>query len=425
MFEEVPSARILLRSIIKEGMKKLFGCILGHNPLLSMLEVLSVFKYNCSIIAFDKEFLIIEVEEGVSFMPDHLGGLVKIFEVKRQTKKEHLFTTMTQVVQEYCTECAISDKLVYTVSVYGAFKRYQKEALLHLKKTVKPFIQGKVRFINKSLEKNVAEPLLHSEHIYEKGVEVVVAMQHETYFVGVGMWAQDIDAYTFRDMKRPFRDSRNGMLPPKLAQTMLNLLSPEHRIVWDPFCGSGTVLMEGILQEKTMYGTDSNEVMVKHSFENTSWVAENFSIQSTWHVQVGDVKAMQTVPSVHGAPTALVTEGYLGKNYRGEYPTKDEVQKIQGEIMELWENFFHFLKYQKHITEIVAAFPIHILVNGVFLRCRDIGMIAEENGFSIDPLLGDLSVDRTLRASYTKEGTVLYVRGEQYVGRELIRFKRK
>jgi hypothetical protein len=34
---------------------------------------------------------------------------------------------------------------------------------------------------------------------------------------------QDIDAYAERDFERPMRDAFVGMLPPKLAQIMLNL----------------------------------------------------------------------------------------------------------------------------------------------------------------------------------------------------------
>lgn len=61
-------------------------------------------------------------------------------------------------------------------------------------------------------------------------------------------FVQDIESYTARDQARPMRDARVGMLPPKLAQIIINLALSNNDIteVLDPFCGTGVVLQEGI-----------------------------------------------------------------------------------------------------------------------------------------------------------------------------------
>jgi tRNA G10 N-methylase Trm11 len=55
---------------------------------------------------------------------------------------------------------------------------------------------------------------------------------------------QDIDAYTKRDTSKS-RDMVVGMMPPKLAQIMINLATEGRKeIIYDPFCGLGTILIE-------------------------------------------------------------------------------------------------------------------------------------------------------------------------------------
>lgn len=61
---------------------------------------------------------------------------------------------------------------------------------------------------------------------------------------------QDIDAYAERDLGKS-RDMVVGMLPPKLAQTMINLAIGSSLIddkihIYDPFCGLGTVPIESL-----------------------------------------------------------------------------------------------------------------------------------------------------------------------------------
>ncbi len=88
---------------------------------------------------------------------------------------------------------------------------------------------------------------------------------------------QDINAYAERDQKRPARDAKIGMLPPKLAQVLLNLASalPPHSRVLDPFCGTGVVLQEAILMNYRAYGTDLDPRMVDFSRRNLTWLLKN------------------------------------------------------------------------------------------------------------------------------------------------------
>lgn len=65
--------------------------------------------------------------------------------------------------------------------------------------------------------------------------------------IGQTVWVQDIDAYSQRDMGRE-RSMVVGMMPPKLAQMMINFATKGDKKlqIWDSFCGLGTTLIESI-----------------------------------------------------------------------------------------------------------------------------------------------------------------------------------
>lgn len=50
----------------------------------------------------------------------------------------------------------------------------------------------------------------------------MVIPAHEGYTIARTLWVQNIDEYTKRDMQRE-RSMTVGMMPPKLAQIMINL----------------------------------------------------------------------------------------------------------------------------------------------------------------------------------------------------------
>ncbi|MBR0061499.1 MAG: hypothetical protein IJP68_08465, partial [Selenomonadaceae bacterium] len=67
----------------------------------------------------------------------------------------------------------------------------------------------------------------------ERKVELIKVNDDWYKVIGV----QDIDAYAKRDQARPARDAKVGMLPPKLAQILINLCGPLEpgATILDPF----------------------------------------------------------------------------------------------------------------------------------------------------------------------------------------------
>jgi len=74
--------------------------------------------------------------------------------------------------------------------------------------------------------------------------------------------------------ERPF--FKPVSLDPRLARVALNLvIEDSNQIICDPMCGTGGVLLEGVLLEQQMVGIDLDEEMVLGSKRNLEWLLED------------------------------------------------------------------------------------------------------------------------------------------------------
>jgi tRNA (guanine10-N2)-dimethyltransferase len=65
------------------------------------------------------------------------------------------------------------------------------------------------------------------------------------------------------------------MLPPKLAQIIINLANPPAGgAILDPFCGTGVILQEALLMGFKVIGTDIDTRMVDFSQSNIDWLEQ-------------------------------------------------------------------------------------------------------------------------------------------------------
>lgn len=139
---------------------------------------------------------------------------------------------------------------------------------------------------------------------------------------------QNITRYTQRDRQRPRRDAFVGMLPPKLAQIMLNLaLGPTTTAhVLDPFCGTGTVLQEALLRGCTVSGSDLNPKMIDYTAENLHWLTTHYPCTAAinyLHQADAMTHRWPATPPVD----AVVCETYLGQPFSAP-PRPDKLRQV-------------------------------------------------------------------------------------------------
>ena len=213
---------------------------------------------------------------------------------------------------------------------------------------------------------------------------------------------QDIDAYTKRDQARPARDARVGMLPPKLAQILINFCGPLEpgATVLDPFCGTGVVLQEAMLMGYRAYGTDISERMVEYSERNL----KHFGFED-YMLEVGDATSHQW----KGMVAAVACEGYLGRPMSTipvEIKLKTEMQECRTIIMGFLKNLSAQVASG---TPVVLAAPAWLREDGKYLRLNILDEI-EEMGYNVN--------------NRSREG-LLYAREGQIVARDILILRKK
>ena len=252
----------------------------------------------------------------------------------------------------------------------------------------------------------------------ERKVELI-KVENEWYRV-IGV--QDIEAYARRDQARPARDAKVGMLPPKLAQILINLCGPlkPGTTVLDPFCGTGVVLQEALLMGYKAYGTDINERMIEYASKNLKWLflgplRSRLSLQGSlanllplsqttskqpFQVSLGDATSFQWAQPID----AVACETYLGKPFSkvpGEMELKEQKQECGAIILGFLKNLSGQIKKD---TPVTIAIPAWLRESGNYERLDLLDEI-EKLGYNVN--------------NKTREG-LLYCREGQIVARDII-----
>jgi hypothetical protein len=169
------------------------------------------------------------------------------------------------------------------------------------------------------------------------------------YFMLNLVAVQDINAYSRRDAGKPYRDTVLGMLPPKLSQAMINigLDGGESSVMMDPFCGTGTLLIEGRTMKMNVKGSDIQKINVEGTLRNLGRFFDD-------KFDVFEADARNLVDTEVADVDLFVTEGYLGLPKKGseEY---DDMTKESREIERLMINFLSNLTSVKSNDSFVVV----------------------------------------------------------------------
>jgi len=387
-----------------------YGFILGRKWRLSVAELQSVFNVEGEIIG--NEIWVGEFDEDLDpKILERLGGTIKIIKFFDETSSieslknkffEHLINQENQKVKFALNLFNFSNQ----------FLRNHKNILKNLKNALKNEGRG-ARFYNKPNE-NLKSVVIFEEKLDLKGTDLnVVKLSGDKYLLGHTIAVQNFKKYSIRDYERPARDAKSGMLPPKLAQMMINLACEGQQscIVYDPFCGSGTVLMEALLMGYNAIGSDISEKAIKDSEKNLEWLKKNYDLAYNYDLFVKDAKQIQSI-DLPIQPNAVVSEVYLGPP-QSTFPSDKEIQNNFREIEEINLGALRALKKNiRQGSNIVLAVPFYKgRSKNYFLERFNKNL--ESLGYKVVNWPG-LSTDR---------GSLLYFRKHQIVGREIFKLK--
>ena len=358
--------------------------VLGRQPEISIAELEALFR---SVKKISNNLAVFE-ENTVKPNIDRLGGSLKIAE-KIVNKPLDFLRELPE------------GKITLGISDYSGYAS-KKTATIEALKLKKILVRHgrSVRVVeNKEAILSTATSLHNGLCGKNERKIELIKVNNDWYKV---IDVQDIDAYTKRDQARPARDAKVGMLPPKLAQILINLcgsLKAGSRIL-DPFCGTGVVLQEALLMGYVAYGTDLSERMVEYSERNL----KHFGFEG-YMVEVGDATSFRWSQPID----AVACEGYLGKPF-SRMSTDMELKEQKIECKSIVLGFLkNILSQIESDTPVTIAVPAWLRENGIYER-MDILDDINDMGYNVN--------------NKSREG-LLYHRENQVVARDIIILRKK
>ena len=387
--------------------------VLGRLPKISLAEIQAIYDSNAKLIG--PELAVFETNKTVSI--DRLGGSIKLGQI---------FSGNFRDLAEAINSKKPEGKITIGVSSYALNLNHKnkksevenqvRRKAMELKSLLKKL--GRNVRVVESRGPEISSATAFHNHLGEKpGAEEVILVGSETY---LSLGVQNIDKYRERDQMRPARDAKVGMLPPKLAQILINLGSEisESKKVLDPFCGTGVVLQEALILGQPVMGSDLNPRMVEYTQKNLDWLLEKkarfFNIKPELVEQKNQfLNSIYTGDATDFAwPKAseiglVACECFLGSPMSKppvEIKLKDEKQNCKRIILGFLKNLMGQIEDD---TPVVIAVPAWLREDGSYSRLSIIDEITDM-GYNLAKFQG------------LSQSDMIYYREGQIVAREII-----
>lgn len=320
-----------------------YFCQLGSFPQLAQAEIQALTQQKASLVS--KRFAQIELKDDVSAQSllNSLGGTVKIHRVLFQ------LNDATDIGQKLIEILHEQTKPLFALSYYPQ----------SLAETVTPEeIKRQLKAEGVSSRYIVSQSGgLPAASFFHGQVQEFSLIKDEAKFqVCQTVAVQPIKDWIKRDRSKPYADRKRGMLAPKLARMMLNLAlgqiqhSPQSEttpIIYDPFCGTGTVLIEATLSGLPVVGSDIAPAATAGTKDNLAWLNQEFELGKLESfifthdaTQSYSESERQRLKTLFSQPVLVVSEPFLGK----PHPQTKQLKNIFKGLEKLYLGFFKNLR---------------------------------------------------------------------------------
>ena len=127
-----------------------------------------------------------------------------------------------------------------------------------------------------------------------KATDVIAFPYHGAFCLGVTTYVSDSLEFRERGMEKPVRRS-DISLSPRLAKSLVNLTGVgAGQTLLDPFCGSGTILAEGLLKAIRCVGIDTRRRLVEEARMNLRWISER-TRGGAFQLETGDARELGSI----------------------------------------------------------------------------------------------------------------------------------
>ena len=422
----------------------MFAFELWREFKLSLAEITALFPEWKIVFCNEKILILDDISKDKIFSKaNNIGWTIKIIEVKE------VFWDLESILEDNLNLEWFEWKFNYAINIFGnqqilppdkrGVRGGVKELLKISKQVIKSFSLNP-RFINQDF-KNISSVAIIKEALIKKATDFNFIFNKDQIFFWHTVWVQNIYSYSNRDYGKD-RDMNIGMLPPKLAQMMINIWMEKWKIennsplplgeglgvraknyeklevksIYDPFVWLGTVLIEAINMWITkIYWSDINDRMVKTSSENIKKL--NDKIEFIDEIFMQNAKYIAEVDFLNQIDL-IVTEWYLWEIMTKNNINFERIEKQKIKLNDLYEGFFSWLKKQNFKWTLVISFPFWE-IKWKYFYFEEIYDILNKY-CKINKLLND-----NLAFAETKSWSLLYKRDSQHVGREIFSLKLK
>lgn len=398
-------------------------CILGRQPALGLAELESIYGHE-HVMPINGAALLDIPAEDINF--NRFGGTVKVARILHSFNHANwgdIAKYLLDKIPEHLTHLP-AGKFTLGLSVYGLpvdsgdIGRTALQIKSLIKKTGRP-----VRVVPNNDAALSSAQVLHNKLTHKGAWELILIKNGSGSLLAQTLFVQDIEAYAARDQARPARDTRIGMLPPKLAQIIVNLAAgnpnPTDSKAWnrgdgavsfvvlDPFCGTGVILQEALLMGYSAYGTDIEPRMIEATKKNLRWLVEKHpTIEGRVTLEIADATNYKW-PGF----SMLASETYLGRPLNS-LPADDKLKDIITDTNTIIKKFLGNLASQlKPGRNICLAVPAWRKPNGSVIEL---------------PLLDKLTDIgyNYLDLKHMARSELIYFRENQVVARRLLRLEK-
>jgi hypothetical protein len=416
-----------------------YCAFVGHQPHVSFAELAACIPDLTVERWVNKQMLLFATSKDLTQADLQAWGGTWLLAKRIESASTLSLTDVPQLLGNACQ--SIQGKVTFSIRSIGLTLRAHHDLYRTCKEELRRRGQPS-RYIGTE-RRPTATILLHQDGIVDSthGCELVLLQEGEederTLWVGRTVAVQNPESYTERDIGKPARDSRVGMLPPKLAQVLLNLgawlLQEQTKrsgskataagmpiVVYDPFCGSGVVLMEAMLRGWHVLGSDASVKAVNATLRNIEWLRKEQKIpkkmveSEVWKHDI--IKPFALTEHTKLRPQCIVTETMLGPAFT-KRPTIKEAQKCRTQCDALQTAFFKNVAAAFPGAPLALTFPVWFASSGpVFLE----KVWAAADAAGLKPALPP-----GVAFSHPGRVSLLYSRPDQFVGREIVLFRLK
>lgn len=384
--------------------------ILGRQPALGMAELERLYGSE-STRWFSNESATINSD---TFDFDRLGGSIKAGRVVGELKGAWQDASKEIIAHFGPLWAEAGHKITLGISAYGftaSAREVQKTGII-LKQLLKTHGITLRLVPNDFPALNTATSHHNKLGLSPNKVELLIVRSGSgSIIIAESVGAQNITAFAARDQARPHTDAFVGMLPPKLARIMLNLggvsTSSDHApVILDPFCGTGVILQEALLDGYTVVGSDLSPKMVDYTTRNLDWLQGRFhadgAVQS---IVEGDAMSYRW-PNARNID-AVVAETYLGQPFSAP-PRPEKLAEVRRNCDHIIGDFLENISSQiAPGTSLILAIPAWRNRDDTFTHLP-LAHSFERNGL------------RPIELTHVAPDQLLYYRENQVVARELL-----